>query len=76
MGVIVFYISSDSIELRIKDQGKGFNPNNLSDPLTPENILKESGRGIFLIRQLMDRVTFNFTDQGTEVVALKKISES
>ena len=71
---IIFNISIDKSEIRIKDQGTGFDPENLNDPLAPENLLKESGRGIFLIRQLMDSVTFNFTDQGTEVVALKTIT--
>ena len=73
---IIFNISSNRIEIRIKDEGSGFNPNNLNDPLAPENILKESGRGIFLIRQLMDSVDFNFTKQGTEVIATKKLSSS
>jgi serine/threonine-protein kinase RsbW len=73
---IVFCVSTDSIEIKIKDQGTGFNPNNLNDPLAPENLLKESGRGIFLIRQLMDSVSFNFTNDGTEVITLKKITTS
>jgi serine/threonine-protein kinase RsbW len=73
---IIFYISSNSIKIKIKDQGKGFDPNNLNDPLAPENLLKESGRGIFLIRQLMDDVSFNFTKDGTEVITFKKITTS
>jgi serine/threonine-protein kinase RsbW len=73
---VIFIISSRRIEIRIKDEGSGFNPNNLNDPLAPENLLKESGRGIFLIRQLMDSVDFNFTKNGTEVIAVKKLSAS
>ena len=50
----------------IKDQGKGFDYNNLPDPTAPENILKENGRGIFLMRNLSDEVTFN--EAGNEVI--------
>ena len=42
--------------IRIEDQGEGFVPEEVADPLAPENILKSSGRGIFLIRNFMDEV--------------------
>src|SRR5258707_359153 len=42
--------------IRVRDQGEGFDPDQLADPLAPENILKSSGRGIFLIRSFMDAV--------------------
>ena len=38
----------------MKDQGEGFDPEEVADPLAPENLLKSSGRGIFLIRSFMD----------------------
>ena len=41
------------------------------NPLDPENLLNESGRGIFLIRNMMDKLDFKFTDKGTEVIAIK-----
>jgi serine/threonine-protein kinase RsbW len=44
---------------RIKDEGIGFNFNSLPDPTAPENLLKESGRGIFLMRNLADEVEFD-----------------
>ena len=50
----------------IKDSGPGFNPKALPNPLAVENLLSEHGRGIFLMRQFMDEVEFNF-DHGTEV---------
>lgn len=71
---ISFLVNQQQIELRIKDQGNGFNPNKLKDPLAPENILSESGRGIFLIRALMDSLDFNFTKQGTETIVIKKLA--
>lgn len=42
----------------VKDQGRGFDFANLPDPTSPENILKENGRGIFLMRNLADEVEF------------------
>ena len=58
----------------VRDQGNGFDPSNLTNPLTPENILKESGRGIFLIRQFMDDVSMHRArDGGMEVRMLKHI---
>ena len=51
-------------------RGDGFDPDNLPDPLAPENILKGTGRGIFLMRQLMDDVQFQF--EGGSQVTLRK----
>jgi anti-sigma regulatory factor (Ser/Thr protein kinase) len=50
----------------VKDSGSGFDPSALPNPIATENLLAKHGRGIFLIRQLMDEVDFNF-DHGTEV---------
>jgi serine/threonine-protein kinase RsbW len=58
--------SLNSFCFRINDQGKGFDYHNLPDPTAPENILKENGRGIFLMRNLSDYVVFN--DVGNEVI--------
>ena len=43
----------------IKDEGNGFNYNDLPDPTSPENLLKESGRGIFLMKNLSDDVVYD-----------------
>ncbi|MEN9988229.1 MAG: hypothetical protein RLZZ585_1268 [Bacteroidota bacterium] len=56
----------DSFCFKIKDQGEGFDYNNLPDPTAPENILKENGRGIFLMRNLSDEIAFN--EAGNEVI--------
>jgi serine/threonine-protein kinase RsbW len=50
----------------VKDTGSGFDPSRLPNPTAPENLLAPHGRGIFLIRQLMDEVDFEF-DHGTEL---------
>lgn len=55
--------SKTSIEFRIKDEGKGFNHNDIPDPTLPENIEKLDGRGVFLITSLADQIEFH--DNGT-----------
>jgi serine/threonine-protein kinase RsbW len=50
----------------VKDSGSGFDPSALQDPTAVENLLAKHGRGLFLIRHLVDEVEFNF-DHGTEV---------
>jgi serine/threonine-protein kinase RsbW len=55
----------DSFCFKVKDEGKGFDYHNLPDPTAPENILKENGRGIFLMKNLSDEIEFN--DAGNEV---------
>jgi len=66
-----FETTSDSLVIRITDQGPGLDPNTLPDPLAPENILRGSGRGIFLIRAFMDEVNFRQLHPGTELTLIK-----
>lgn len=47
-----------SLSLKISDEGVGFNPNNIKDPTAEENICCDGGRGVFLIKELSDRVIF------------------
>jgi anti-sigma regulatory factor (Ser/Thr protein kinase) len=54
----------------VRDPGKGFDPGGVPDPLAPENVLKPSGRGVYLINQLMDEVSF--ADGGREVQMRKR----
>ena len=51
----------------VKDQGLGFDFNNLPDPTDPENIEKPSGRGIFLMRHLSDEVVFHGSGSMVEI---------
>jgi serine/threonine-protein kinase RsbW len=51
----------------INDEGRGFDPKEVANPLRNENLLRESGRGIFLMRTLMDRVEFESIRGGYEV---------
>jgi serine/threonine-protein kinase RsbW len=66
-----FETNSDSLIFRIADQGPGFDPNRVPDPLAPENILRGSGRGIFLIRAFMDEVHFRQLHPGSELTLIK-----
>ena len=63
------------IVISVEDEGGGFNPDSIPDPLLPENLLKPSGRGIHIIKSLMDRVDFEFTPRGTKVIMRLKIGE-
>ncbi|NIR47015.1 ATP-binding protein [candidate division KSB1 bacterium] len=68
---IKFTFEEKKLVVTVKDEGKGFNPDNVRDPLAPENLLKESGRGIFILSTLMDEVKFNFNKGGTEIYMTK-----
>jgi serine/threonine-protein kinase RsbW len=70
-----FKVYRDRLEIRIRDQGKGFNPNQIPDPLESDNLLNVSGRGIFLIRAFMDEFRVeNLNGTGTEVTMVKRLS--
>src|SRR5688572_17766543 len=47
---------AQGIVIRVRGEGPGFDPSTLPDPLAPENLLRASGRGIFLIRSFMDEM--------------------
>lgn len=68
-----FENTGDSLVIRIADQGKGLDPGTLPDPLAPENLLRGSGRGIFLIRSFMDEVHFKQLHPGTELTLIKHL---
>jgi len=64
-------LSRDSIRARITDQGRGFDPYAVPDPTRPENVVKPGGRGLFLMRQLLDEVLYN--DQGNQVTLVLRL---
>jgi len=66
--------TSRDLVVRVRDQGAGFDPSRIGDPLAPENILNASGRGIFLVRQFMDEVSiYPAREGGMEVRMLKHL---
>jgi serine/threonine-protein kinase RsbW len=75
----IFAPESAPLELvvRVMDQGEGFDPQEIADPLAPENLLKASGRGIFFMRSFMDDVTLKRRSEGgMEVRMVKKLSST
>jgi serine/threonine-protein kinase RsbW len=61
-----------ALEIEVRDQGKGFDPKNVPDPTDPANILKTSGRGIFLMRSFMDEVQWLMRPEGGTTVRMVK----
>jgi len=64
------------LSISVRDQGEGFDPEELADPLAPENLLKSSGRGIFLIRNFMDDVRLQRAAQGGMEIRMVKRAQS
>lgn len=65
------YVSTSRIVMQIEDQGEGFIPEHVDDPTDRENLYKGSGRGIFLMKELMDKVTFS---KDGRLVEIEKIN--
>jgi serine/threonine-protein kinase RsbW len=62
------------LAIRVRDQGEGFDPEVVANPLAPENLLKSSGRGIFLIRNFMDEMQLQrATEGGMEMRMVKRV---
>lgn len=68
---VVFEATETNLCFRVADQGSGFDPTAIPDPLAPENILRGSGRGVFLMRAFMDSVDFRQLSPGTELTLTK-----
>lgn len=67
----------EELVIRVEDEGEGFDPDDIADPLAPENILKSSGRGIFLIRSFMDDVQLQRgKERGMQVRMVKKVTRN
>ncbi|UCD63765.1 MAG: ATP-binding protein [Candidatus Zixiibacteriota bacterium] len=63
-----------NVTITITDQGCGFDPGEIADPLADENLLKEAGRGIFIVRSLMDKVEIDSVDDGTVITITKSLN--
>jgi serine/threonine-protein kinase RsbW len=69
-----FENNGKSLIITIADEGEGLDPEKLPDPLAPENLLRGTGRGIFLIRSFMDEVHFRQVHPGTELTMVKHLT--
>lgn len=71
---IRFEIYKDRLVISVDDEGDGFNPATLPDPLAQENLLKPSGRGIFFVKSFMDQVDFLCSPAGgTRLRMMKRV---
>jgi serine/threonine-protein kinase RsbW len=61
-----------AVTILVRDQGEGFDPEEVADPLDPANLLKPGGRGIFLIRNFMDEVELRRAAQGGMQIRMVK----
>jgi serine/threonine-protein kinase RsbW len=66
---IQIYVSPNRFRIRVRDEGKGFNLEDVSNPTRGEALLRSSGRGVYLMRNIMDAVEFK---EGGRVVELEK----
>jgi serine/threonine-protein kinase RsbW len=67
-------VEEGKLYIIVKDEGSGFQPEEVPDPTDPENLLKDSGRGLYLMRVYMDDLRYNITPQGTETILVLNIT--
>ena len=66
-------VAEKEVIISVEDEGEGFDPGDVPDPTLDENLLKESGRGVYLIRHLMDEVKYE--NSGRKVIMVKHYSK-
>ena len=69
---VIFNCHDNELEIEVRDQGEGFDPANVPDPTNAENLLKTSGRGIFLLRTFMDEIEWRNRPEGGTAVRMTK----
>lgn len=67
------YQDQNTLIFESKDQGEGFDPDNVPDPLAEENLLKTSGRGVFLMKEYADKV--DYSEKGTKLKLVFNLPE-
>jgi len=65
-------VEAEELVIRIEDEGVGFDPSQLGDPLAPENLLRPNGRGIFYMKSFMDQIEYGAGPGGGTMVTLRK----
>jgi serine/threonine-protein kinase RsbW len=74
--ILQFEHTPKELVITIRDQGNGMDLSKIPNPLAPENLLKTSGRGIFLMRSFMDVVEIRPSQTGTELKLIKHVHGS
>ena len=67
-------VKGRKVIISVKDEGIGFDPQKIPDPTEPENLLKDSGRGVYLMRFYMDDLKYNITPTGTETILVLNLN--
>ncbi len=65
---ISIFIDKNKMKIVFKDEGNGFDLAEVPDPTTPENILRDHGRGIHIMKSYLSELKYNFTPTGTEAI--------
>jgi serine/threonine-protein kinase RsbW len=63
---------NNEVVVSVNDEGPGFEPDNIPNPVEEENLLKEVGRGLFIVKSLMDDVKFSFPPEGGSRITITK----
>ena len=66
-------ISADRVSISVQDEGEGFDPESLPDPVSQDNLMREVGRGLFIVRAYMDEVHIKKVDGGGLRITLVKV---
>jgi serine/threonine-protein kinase RsbW len=69
---VEFTLHPKALDIEVRDQGRGFDPGKVPDPVAPENLLKADGRGIFFMKQFVDELDYVFPKKGGTVVRMTK----
>ncbi len=67
-------VEDNKLYIHVIDEGKGFDPAKVPDPTEPENLLKDSGRGLYLMKVYMDDLKYKVTPEGTETILILNLS--
>ena len=70
---VIFSCLGNALEIEIRDQGEGFDPVDVPDPVAGDNLLRQSGRGVFLMKTFMDEFAVRRLESGTEVTLVKNL---
>jgi len=69
---VTVVVDDENASVSVRDEGEGFDPEQVSDPTTPDKLETDEGRGLFLIRQLVDEVRFN--DRGNSICMILRLA--
>ncbi len=70
--VLEYLVDEEKVEIRMTDEGRGFDPHSIPDPRTGENLYRPEGRGLLLMNAYMDVVEYNERGNGLRMVRYKK----